>query len=213
MAEDIVQVEFEFELPGKKWLARFSKAHPDLTFKILSMSPVDNESGNTILEVDGPNVGKFLDDFRVNMPDIACTVLHEDRDIVMLNVKSPSAILFKIFMEMNVPVHYPIIVKRGRAFITITAERQQVDQLLTKIEDDDVIPVISRIGRFTMKSLLKPRQDAILRAGLEANFFGIPRGIDLVNLAGKVGLSPSALSEQLRRIFKILARNYLATHL
>jgi predicted DNA binding protein len=208
MASDIVQIQFEFDLPGKKWLARFSRAYPDLTFKILSMSPADTPTGNTILEVDGHNVRDFLKEFKTSLPDIACSVLHEAQSIMLLNVRSPSAILFKLFMEMDVPIQYPILVKQGRTFIDLAGERNLIDALLVKLERESVVPVIRKIGRFTIKPLLKARQEKILRAALDRKYFEIPRGVELSELAAALGKSPSAISEDLRRIFKRLAENY-----
>jgi len=69
---------------------------------------------------------------------------------------------------------------------------------------------IQQIRKYCPDSLLTPRQLEILTQSLSNGFFDIPRKKSLSILAKEIGISPSALSENVRRINKKLAEHYIS---
>jgi predicted DNA binding protein len=58
-------------------------------------------------------------------------------------------------------------------------------------------------------TVLTPRQEYILSLAFDLGYFDYPHRITLEELAEILGMSPSALSETLRRAIKRLIINYL----
>jgi len=64
---------------------------------------------------------------------------------------------------------------------------------------------------YNKSTLLTQRQHEILTIASKNGYFEIPRKITLSKFATTIGLSKSALSENMRRIYKRLAENFLQT--
>jgi len=68
---------------------------------------------------------------------------------------------------------------------------------------------IKSVGYFRPIPLLTKNQIDILNLAVKLGYFEIPRKITLTNFAERLEISPSALSETMRRINYKLAKNYL----
>jgi predicted DNA binding protein len=68
---------------------------------------------------------------------------------------------------------------------------------------------VLKIGKFEPKQgVLAEKQERIFWLALKGGFFDYPRKIDTVELAAKLGISPSTLSEITRRGMRRLLENY-----
>jgi predicted DNA binding protein len=85
-----------------------------------------------------------------------------------------------------------------------TELKQLLNSLLTVTKEFKVLKVIKAEKRDTITA----RQEQILRIALEAGFFDYPRRIGLKELAKKLNMSPSNLSEIIRRAEKNLITAY-----
>ena len=59
LTSEIVEGRLKIELPKNKWISKFSCEFPDLLFSITSMSLVNEEICNTLIEIKGKNI-EFL---------------------------------------------------------------------------------------------------------------------------------------------------------
>jgi len=71
---------------------------------------------------------------------------------------------------------------------------------------------ILKVGRFERRAgILTEKQEKILWLAMKGGFFDYPRRIDTGELSKKLGISPSTLSEILRRGTRRLLENYFKT--
>ncbi len=156
----------------------------------------------------GIGVSRWASELKPGDGIMSCLILHEEKNKILANLKINRTIILHEAIEMGIPIRYPIKVAAGRATAEFITERWRVDEFITKINQKGFTIEIQRIGRVRTTAILTETQEHILTTALKKKFFEIPRGIKLHELAAEIGIGPSSLSENLRRIFKKLAVNY-----
>jgi predicted DNA binding protein len=74
------------------------------------------------------------------------------------------------------------------------------------MEEKNINFQILKIGQYQRHKVLTNRQANLLKILYQNGYYEIPRQISLTNLAGKLKISPSALSESILRLHKSIAR-------
>jgi hypothetical protein len=209
MRRDIVHVNFKISVPKSKWLAIYNKKYPELDFKILSNFILDNNIGDTLFQIKGSNIRNFITDFQ-NISDPATyQILAKGENFVLLDVKTIDPMIFNALVKTQLLLIYPLTVINGKIRVNAIAERSKIDHFLLELDKKDIKFTIESIGYYQKLELLTKRQNEILQYTDRAGYFEIPRKISLTDLAKKLNISPSALSETLRRINKKLTKFYL----
>ena len=209
MSQDIVQIKLKIDIPQGKWLAKFNKKYPELNFYILSKFLIDDKTGLTLFQITGPSVPQFLKDFKDEVNRFSSQILFEGEGLVILNVKVVDPWILNILVKTELLIIYPILVKDGVIRIEAITERFKVDHFMTGLEKKGIRAVIKSIGYYDKSTLLTQRQYEILTIASKNGYFDIPRKITLSKFATTIGISKSALSETMRRIYKKLTESYL----
>jgi predicted DNA binding protein len=82
-------------------------------------------------------------------------------------------------------------------------------KIVSGMESAGVKVKVLKMGKFEPKQgVLTEKQERIFWLALKGGFFDYPRKIDTVELAAKLGISPSTLSEITRRGMRRLLENY-----
>ncbi|MHA1733085.1 MAG: helix-turn-helix domain-containing protein [Promethearchaeota archaeon] len=211
MAIDIVQVMLTVKLPPEKWVTELSEEFPNLTFQVLSMILLENGSGNTLIRIVGERAKEALSRHARRRSTPHITVLAKETHAVLLNVATAKPLILGALVEAMIPIMYPIVIRQGEAAIEIVGPRGKIDELLSTLEIRDIHFTIRRIGRYQSKPVLTGNQDRVLKAALERDYFEVPRGVTLNELAAELGVATSTLSETMRRVMKALAMNFLGS--
>ena len=209
MVEDIVYVQLRISIPLSKWLAQITKNFPDLIFKILSNYLLDRNTGILLLQIEGLNIKEFNSDLKLNKLALSQQILYSGNDFIIINVKENDPWVLNTLIKTELLFTYPIIVKDSKLNVDIIAERKKIDQFLNEIEKKRIHVEIRSIGYYQKKVILTKKQKEILKKAYEFGYFEIPRKISLTQFAKKLRISPSALSETIRRINKKLTQNFL----
>jgi predicted DNA binding protein len=209
MATDVVQVKLVFELPEERCMFRLSKLYPDLIFKNISMLPIPENMGNTLVEVSGSRAQQLLDDMKKEGNIASSKIVLDTPEQVLINVHVNEAIIINLLGETKVIIDYPLIFQNGQGFLTLIGERKDIDTLLTRFEERGIIFTIKSIGGTNSKEILSEKQKEVLVKSLKAGFFETPRKVSLTKLAKEFDVSPTALSEMIRRLSKRLAEHYV----
>jgi predicted DNA binding protein len=209
MASDVVEVKLQFILPDEKCLFRISKKYPDLVFKNISMLPLPENMGNTLVEVNGARVDQLLDDIGTESNIASAKVVFRTTDHVLVNVQVNEPLILNLLGETKVMLGYPVIFQDGKGHITLIGERKDIDVLLERFEAQGVEFTIKSIGGSTANEVLSEKQKQVLVKALKVGFFETPRKVSLTTLAREFDVSPTALSEMLRRLSKKLAEHYI----
>jgi len=211
MSQDIVQIKLKIDIPQDKWLFKFNQKYPELNFNILSKFLIDDKTGLTLFQINGPSVTQFLKDFKDESNRFSSQILFEGEGLVILNVKVVDPWILNILVKTELLIVYPILVKEGIIRIEAITERFKVDHFMTGLEKKGIRAVIKSIGYYDKSTLLTQRQHEILTLANKNGYFEIPRKITLSEFATTIRISKSALSETMRRIYKRLAENFLQT--
>jgi predicted DNA binding protein len=85
-------------------------------------------------------------------------------------------------------------------------------RIISTMEAAGLTVKVLRMGRFEpKKGVLTEKQERIFWLALKGGFFDYPRKIDTIELAKKLGISPSTLSETTRRGLRRLLESYYKT--
>ncbi len=209
MPKDIVQIKFKIEIPTNKWLAKFNKKFPELSFNILSKYVLDNDTGSTLLKIEGNSVKQFIEEIENDLNKSTYQILYNEGDFLILNVKTKDPWILKALIKTDLLLIYPIKVKYGKLNINAITMREKADVFLDDLEKKRIKFKIKSIGRYHRKDLLTKRQKEVLKTAYKAGYYKIPRRISLSDLSKQFIISPSALSELLRRIHGRLAAFYM----
>ena len=209
MSQDIVQIKLKIDIPQDKWLAKFNKKYPELNFYILSKFLIDDKTGLTLYQINGPSVTRFISDFKESSTKISSQILFEGEELVLLNVKVVDPWILNTLVKTELLIIYPILVKEGKIRIEAITDRFKVDHFMTQLEKKGIKAAIKSIGYYQKSALLTSRQNEILNTASKNGYFEIPRRISLSEFAKTLHISKSALSETMRRIYKRLAESYL----
>lgn len=209
MSQDIVQIKLKIDIPQDKWLAKFNKKYPELNFYILSKFLIDDKTGLTLYQINGPSVTRFISDFKEKSTKISSQILFEGEELVLLNVKVVDPWILNALVKTELLIIYPILVKAGKIRIEAITDRFKVDHFMTQLEKNGIKATIESIGYYYKSALLTGRQNEILNIASKNGYFDIPRRISLTEFAKTLHISKSALSETIRRIYKRLAESYL----
>ena len=209
MSQDIVQIKLKIDIPQDKWLYKFNQKYPELNFYILSKFLIDDKTGLTLFQINGPSVTQFLKDFKDEANRFSSQILFEGEGLVILNVKVVDPWILNILVKTELLIVYPILIKEGIIRIEAITERFKVDHFMTGLEKKGIRAVIKSIGYYDKSTLLTQRQYEILTIASKNGYFDIPRRISLTEFAKTLHISKSALSETMRRIYKKLTESYL----
>jgi len=210
MQKDIVQVKFKIVIPTNKWLAKFNKQFPELSFDILSKYLLDNDTGSTLLKIEGASLKQFLEELKNEPNESSYQILYSDLDFLILNVKTKDPWILKALIKTDLLLIYPIKVKNCKLNINAITPREKADIFLSNLEKKRIKFKIKSIGKYHREDLLTNRQKEVLKTAYKAGFYKIPRKISLSVLSKQFSISPSALSELLRRIHGRLAAFYIS---
>jgi len=209
MNQDIVKVNLKISVPKSKWLSKLNAKYPELRFHILSTIILEENVGDTLFQIQGPTVKNFISEFNSISEPISFQILYEDEEVVLLNVKTKDPWILNSLVKTELLIMYPIKISEGQINIEAITNRMKVDNFLLELEKKEIKFSIISIGYYHQSALLTKNQKEVLSFIYKNGYFEVPRKNTLTKLARDLKISPSALSETLRRIFKRLTRNYL----
>jgi predicted DNA binding protein len=209
MEKDIVQVDINILIPRNKWLQKVNNQYPDLDVRILSNYVINDNRGILLLQISGLTIKKLADDLEVNNLIISKEILHLGDEIIIVNIKLDDPWILNTLKMLELFVSYPILVKNGRLYMKLIAERAKIDLFIANLEEHGIESVLRSIGNYKYNIFLNNKQIKTIEKALKLGYFDIPRRITLTQFANKLNISPSALSERLRRIYRDIAKKIL----
>ena len=212
MERDTVQVNFQITIPRTKWLSILNLKYPNLSIKILSKFLIRKDVGNILLELNGMDVTDFLMDLKLLKRTISFHILHQGDLNAIISVEMNDPWILNALVESKLLLIYPLTINNGSIVIDAIAERQIVDDFLENLEKLKIHYTIRRIGQYREKQILSQNQLNTVHVLFNNGYYEVPRKNSLSQLAERLKISPSALSERIRRIHNKLISNYLDGH-
>jgi len=212
MNDEIVQVKFSFPIPPNKWIAQFSTSFAELRFEMVSMLLLSKTTGSGLFQVKGKEsyLEKFWNEFSNFYDHTQFTLIFQDQNSILVNILFDNPWVVHTLMEaQHFVIIFPILIRKGTVSMELIAPRNKIDLIFTNPDWKGVDISVKKIKQYCPDTLFSPRQLEILNIILENGYFDIPRKKSLSELADVLHISPTALSENIRRINKKLANNYL----
>jgi predicted DNA binding protein len=105
----------------------------------------------------------------------------------------------EVLMKAKAFMVFPVGIHKGRMkWLLITDDNPTVGKIVDDLEKCGCDVRIERVTLFGGRGILTERQEELVRVALASGFFDFPRKMGTVELARKLGISVSTLSEVLR---------------
>ncbi|AEB94215.1 MAG: helix-turn-helix domain-containing protein [Metallosphaera sp.] len=101
-----------------------------------------------------------------------------------------------------------IVNENSTVWTVILAGHQELKKMLSDLHQNGVDPKVLKVTKYKTDDILTARQEQVLRIALEAGYYEFPRKITIRDLAEKLEVSVSSLSEIIRRAEKNVIVNY-----
>jgi predicted DNA binding protein len=116
----------------------------------------------------------------------------------------------EVLMKAKAFMVFPVSIHKGRMkWLLITDDNPTVGKIVDDISKCGCDVKIERVTPFGGKGILTERQDELVRVALASGFFDFPRKIGSMELARKLGISVSTLSEIMRATQRRIFSEYL----
>jgi len=168
------------------------------------MSLINEEICNILIEIKGKDIKLLREKLKSHSSINENSIITETASSVLLNVKSKNPILLNIFNKEEVIPIYPINIQNGWSEWHFFATRERITAVFEDFKDEGINVELKSVGKYKAQNKLTDRQLEILDLARRKGYFEIPRKITLNNMAKVLNISPSTLSESLRRINKKL---------
>ena len=116
----------------------------------------------------------------------------------------------EVLMKAKAFMVFPVSIHKGRMkWLLITDDNPTVGRIVDDLEDCGCDVRIERVTPFEGKGILTERQEELVRVAFASGFFDFPRKMGSLELARKLGISISTLSEVLRDSQRRIFSEYL----
>ncbi|MHA1145759.1 MAG: helix-turn-helix domain-containing protein [Candidatus Helarchaeota archaeon] len=200
--EDASYAELEIKIPEKVWLHAISLQFPKTQFEIQTILPTETFIGNALIRISGPKLDGIIEAIQNHPSLVQLDLFSKSEDSYLINVKTRDPYLLVSLIKSEVLLEYPIRVQNGWTSWKVISNREKISTLIDKLNERNVIFKLKQISPYKDKVSLTKRQMEILDLALKYGYYEIPRKITLTELAKKINMSKSSLSEILRRITK-----------
>jgi predicted DNA binding protein len=139
---------------------------------------------------------------------------------VTIKTRQPGSIAFivdvvkcracEVLMKAKAFMVFPVSIHKGRMkWLLITDNNLTVGKIVDDLENFGCNVRIEKVISFGKRGVLTERQEEVVRVALASGFFDFPRKIGTAELATRLGISVSTLSEVLRATQRRIFSEYL----
>ncbi|MEM4312427.1 MAG: helix-turn-helix domain-containing protein [Nitrososphaerales archaeon] len=196
--------------PPRSWIQRITIKYP-ARVRILDCKALEGKEGvEELFEIisDKRYTNNILKDLKEDtyLSDIEIISSKDGR--ILGSVKTHKCTACKSFAFSNCFLISVSSEEDGFVEWVILSSEEAYKKLLRDLEEQGVEVMVKRISRVRDKEALTARQEEILQIALEMGYFEYPKSIDLRSLASRLDISPSTLSELLRKSLKKVLKEY-----
>lgn len=198
----------EMETPRGAWCRDVHASHPDTKVRIASCFPRGDGSFMEVVSLTGPGweaaLHRVLGDATLE-PEIV--ERSQEGAVVRLIVRECA--FPKAVRESGALPRFPFEVKDGRDRWLLISTRERAQTFLGALRQLGNGVKVLYAGRRRDNGGLTSRQREILGSAVNAGYYEFPRKVSLSDMADRLGVSKSSLSETLMLIEKKVVAKYL----
>jgi predicted DNA binding protein len=195
--------------PPSSWVLEIS-ANFNTPIRILDCIPHGREGGQGLFEIpDHEGKGELIERIRAH-PDVERVDLVTDEDGVAGSVTVKRWLACSLILQSDCYLKGAIARSDGwTEWHVVTKDNAILRQLIKQLEESGCKVHLLRKRRLVRTEGLTKRQETVLREALGRGYYDFPRRITGAQLASRLGLAPSTLSEILQRSERKLVEFYL----
>jgi predicted DNA binding protein len=185
----------------KNWMSEIPEKHP-VTIKVIDRVPYSDKGVKDLVEIAGPQevMDEVLSDIKKNPLVSKIDTSVTERGKVISSVTTSRCDICRILTDADVFLISAESRGGGKVDWTLVLSDKDVlkgifDHLKTKGVDAELV----KLTKIDDKESLTERQDKITHVAFERGYFDYPKRISLRELARMFEVSPSTLSEILRK--------------
>lgn len=185
----------------KNWMSEIPEKHP-VSIKVIERVPYSDRGVKDLVEISGPQdiMEEVLRDIRKNplVSKVDTTVTEKGK--VIGAVTTSRCDICRILTDSDVFLISAESKSGGRVEWTLVlSEKDVLKGILDHLKSKSVDAELIRLTKIDDKESLTERQDKITHVAFERGYFDYPKRISLRELARMFEVSPSTLSEILRK--------------
>lgn len=196
MMEAIVSVRIP-----QHWMSEISVKYP-AEIKVIDRVPYSEKGVKDLVEISAPAdvMDEVLNEIRANPLVVNVDTTITDRGKVIGSITTTRCEICRILTDADVFVISAVSKGTGKVEWTlIVSDKKILKDVFDKLKEKDVEAELVKLTKIDDKETLTERQDKITQVAFERGYFDYPKRISLRELARMFEVSPSTLSEILRK--------------
>lgn len=195
----VIRAAFRVHLPDRLWVSAVSREFPRATLRLLTAAAL-GERTLELGEIVADDPHAVADAVQAHPDVVQFERLYEETDRVLSKYETTEQGLFQFLGGSALPPEFPITVEDGVMEFSVTATRDQFDELGQTLEDGELrYELLSIVHRDDPEGLLTPRQRECLQVARRMGYFEVPRDCTLAEVADALEVDTSTVSETIRR--------------
>lgn len=190
------------ETPACFWCRSASTGEAELGIRIRSHLPIEGDRCVEEVRMAGGRAGPVAKELATLDTVHEVEVLEAGEDRATLRVTADACPLTRAAQAAGVTPEFPFPVREGRDRWTLIGTKAKARVFLEALQDHGTEHEVVYSGRVPTDRVLTRRQREILDAAVEEGFYDYPRQITLTELADRLGLAKSTVSQILMSIEK-----------
>jgi hypothetical protein len=194
----MVYAQLRVRFPDTLWVGSLSRQYPDA--KITALSAVTTgDDVVTVIEIEDIELDAVREATRSDPEVVQFDVLANSSECLLLSYRIRSR-LYRATERAGVPPLYPVEIRNGWATIELTVTEAKLRTLHDELESEGASVEIRQISSSgNSADGLTDRQQELLQAAYENGYYDSPRQCSAADLAERFGITPSTVSDILRR--------------
>jgi predicted DNA binding protein len=185
----------------QNWMSEIPERHP-VTIKVIERIPYSEKGVKDLVEIAGPEdvMEEVLKDIKKNPLVSAVDATATDKGKVFGSVTTSSCEICRILTDADVFLISAETKVAGKVEWTLVlSDKDVLKGIFDHLKGKGVETELVKLTKVDDKETLTDRQDKITHVAFERGYFDYPKRISLRDLAKMFDVSPSTLSEILRK--------------
>jgi predicted DNA binding protein len=189
-------------LPLPYWHPEMAKRHPETRIDVLGYSLVDD--GMLVdMRVHVNDITTWIDELREFEDVHDVTPLGKVGKAVTVRATYKRNHFFEVVNRLHLILRTPVSIKDGSFDVMMAGPEANVQRFIKMFPSQVQVKAVYDTES-DKNSLLTPRQLSIFRRAMAEGYFEVPRRVTLTELASRIGVAASSLSEMLAVVEKKL---------
>lgn len=185
----------------QNWMSEIPEKHP-VTIKVLDRIPYSEKGVKDLVEIAGPQelMDEVLKDIRKNPLVSKVDTTKTERGKVVGAVTTARCDICRILIDSDCFLISAETKSAGKVEWTLVlSDKEVLKEIFERLKSKGVVAELVKLTKIDDKESLTERQDKITHVAFERGYFDYPKRISLRELARMFDVSPSTLSEILRK--------------